>query len=117
MPCTVGIAFESCNFTAPYATTFNRTPSCSCKLAMILNRFAAVELALGPKIRCGVFRWMPVFSADAASKLKQPVEIPSAVYNPEYENVLAFDVVHNHVLAHGKASYPVPKSRVRARPT
>jgi len=55
MPCTVGIAFESCNFTAPYATTFNRTPSCSCKQAMILNRFAAVELALGPKIRCSVF--------------------------------------------------------------
>jgi hypothetical protein len=84
---------------------------------MMLNRFEAVGLPLGPKIRCGVFRWMPVFSADAASKLKQPVEIPSAVYNPEYENVLAFDVVHNHVLAHGKASYPVPKSRVRARPT
>jgi hypothetical protein len=32
----------------PYATTRNRTPSCSCKQAMILNRFAAVGLTQSP---------------------------------------------------------------------
>ena len=33
-----------------YATTYNRTPSCSCKQAMILKRFAAVGFPLGPNI-------------------------------------------------------------------
>jgi len=47
---TVAAATERMGVMGAHATTCNRTPSCSCKQAMMLNRFAAVGLPLGPNI-------------------------------------------------------------------
>ena len=50
-----GLDSETWDSAPLYATTCNRTPSCSCRQAMILNRFAAVGFPFGPNIWCSVF--------------------------------------------------------------